>query len=488
MRNPAHTLYWRIAGLYLILLLGFSFIAVFLAGRQFEAFLGEVEQRLNRELASHLIHEMAVTIAAPSGAGASRTVKRITGINPSIDMYLLDAEGKVTASFTGKAPVRDHITIALIKQFLTADARLPIRDVDPSTTNTDKVFSVAPVPESLGGGYLYIILPGMPFESAVHMIRTSYILRGSVMLLAAVLLATLLAGWALFFIVTKRFQRLTDTVKRFQGGALHERIDLQPTDQIGRLGVTFNEMAASIERQFAALKQTEEARGEFAANISHDFRTPLTALRGYTDRMLRADDRFTSEERRAHLKVILQSATQLEHLADQLAIMVQLGDAGRYAYKPEGFSIAELAQDAVMKFSPLAEERQIDLKLLEPQGVPDVMGDIALLERAIANLIQNALDNTPNAGKIEISLPFTDTHVTFQIRDSGCGIATDEIPHLTQRFYRTKKTRFSQTSGSGLGLSIVEEILKKHGTMLQIESELMVGSVFLFSLPRATLQ
>jgi two-component system OmpR family sensor kinase len=485
MKSDTRRLYWRIAGLYLGLLLAFSIIATFLAAREFEGFLGEVEQRLNRELAWHLTRELATTIATPATDGAQGAVRRVTGINPSIDMYLLSADGRVTTSFTGKAAVRDRVDVVPIQQFLEKDARLPIRGIDPGDPKSEKVFSAAPLPASSGGGYLYIILPGMPFETMAHMVRTSYILRGSASLLAAVLLSTLLAGMVLFFIVTSRFQRLTDTVKKFQEGAFHERTDIEPTDPIGRLGVTFNDMAAAIERQFAALKQTDDARGVFAANISHDFRTPLTALRGYADRMLRAEDLFTPEERRAHLKIILQSATQLEHLADQLAMIVQLDGTGRYTFKVEPFSIADLAQDAVLKFTPEAQEHDVSLRLVDPENVPQVIGDIALLERAMANLIDNAINSTGPGGKIQISLPVIDAHVLFRVQDTGCGIDGPDLPLLTQRFFRTMRSRASQTSGSGLGLAIVDEILKKHGTVLKVESQVDVGSVFSFALPTA---
>lgn len=482
MKSAVSTLYWRIVGLYLALLLVFCAAATFLVAREFEGFLSEVEQRLNRSLADHLAHELGPALNAQDREGVKQSVRRISGINPSIDMYVLSSDGRVTAAFTGKPVLRDHVDIAPIRNFLAKDASLPIRATDPGDPKADKVFSAAVIPGTPGGGYLYVILPGMPFETAAHMARTSYVLRGAASLLVAVLLAALVAGLVFFFILTRRFQRLTLTVKRFQEGAFHERAEVTPKDQIGRLGATFNDMAATIEGQFEALKQTDEARRAFATNISHDFRTPLTALRGYADRLLRAEDRISAPERREHLRIILKSAAQLEHLANQLAIMVQLDGSGDYALKLESFSIAELAQDAVLKFAPPAEEQGVALTLLNPQDVPQVMGDIALLERAIANLIDNALKNTARGGQVSISLPATAVHVTFRIEDTGCGIETDEIPLLTQRFFRTTTSRALKSQGSGLGLAIVDEIVKMHGGELHIESQIGVGTVCSFML------
>jgi two-component system OmpR family sensor kinase len=482
MNSATSTLYWRIVGLYLLLLLAFSSVATLLAAKQFEGFLGEVEQRLNRSLAVHLAHELAPALNAQDRDAVNQSVRRIAGINPSIDIYILSSDGLVITSFTGKPVLRHQVDIDPVRRFLAKDASLPIRATDPGDPKADKVFSAAVMPATPAGGYLYAILPGMPFETAAHMVRTSYVLRGAASVLAAVLLATFLAGLLFFYILTRRFQRLTLTVKRFQEGAFHERADVSPKDQIGRLAATFNDMAATIESQFEALRQTDEARRALASNIAHDFRTPLTAIRGYADRLSRADDRLSLSERREHLSVILKSAGQLEHLANQLAIMVQLDGSGDYVLKLESFSIAELVQDAVVKFAPVAQEEGVRLMLLNPQNVPPIMGDIALLERAIANLIDNALKSTGRDGHVSITLPVSESHVTFRIEDSGCGIDADEIPLITHRFFRTARSRSLKLEGSGLGLAIVDEILKMHGTKLHIESRIDMGTVFSFAL------
>ena len=485
MRNPARTLYSQIAALYLLLLLAFSAIAIVLTARQLDGFLEELEQRLNRSLADHLAHELAPAFRGGLDSDEARqAVQRISGINPGIDIYVLAADGRVAASFTGKHAIREQIDVQPIRKFLGKDAMLPIRAADPGDGAANKVFSVAPLALSAAGGdgYLYVILRGMPLESAANMLSTSYILRGASGVLLTVLVATVAAGLILFSVLTRRFRRLTLTVKRFQDGAYHERADIEPRDQIGRLATTFNEMAATIEAQVDALKQTDESRRALAANISHDFRTPLTSLRGYAERMLHANERLTTTERREHLDAMLKSAAQLEHLADQLAAIVQL-DAGNHgSVRLETFSIAELAQDAVAKFAPVAEQRGVTLALIEPQNVPWVKGDIALIERALSNLIDNALNATPRGGRVEIALPVRDGRVVVRVSDTGRGIAADELPLVTQRFFRTRESRASGTKGSGLGLAIAQEIVAKHGGILDIESAVGAGTTAAFSL------
>ena len=487
MKSAARTFYWQIAGLYLALIVVFSVAAIVLVGRQFEGFLGEVEQRLNLQLAGHLAQELAAVIASETHEGEQDAIQRINGINPSIEIYELASDGTVVHSFTGKPAIRNHVDIAPIRQFVAKDVILPIRAIDPGTKQGEKVFSASALPSAVGGGYLYVILPGMPFESMAHMVRSSYILRGMAGVLAAVLVSTAIAGLVLLSLVTRRFRKLSVIVKRFQEGAFDERADVEPNDQIGRLGATFNVMAATIAEQFEALRRTDDARRAFASNISHDFRTPLTALRGYTDRLLRAEDRLGPEERRHHLNAVMKSSAQLEHLANQLALIVQLDSGGDYILKRETFSIAELVQDAVMQFTPRAEERGIYLMLLDPQDVPPVCGDIAFIERALANLIDNALNNTARGGTIEINLPVTEGRVMVCVKDTGRGIQSDEVPLLTQRFYRTSHSRHSGAHGTGLGLSIVEDIVKKHGGKLFIESRVGDGTVFSFTLPTSVI-
>ena len=487
MRSPARTLYSQIAVLYLLLLLAFSAVAIVLTTRQLDGFLEELEQRINRTLADHLAHELAPAFSTGlHSESAELAVKRIGGINPGIDIYVLAEDGRVAASYTGRSPARERIDVQPIRAFLGKNAMLPIRAADPSMGAGDKVFSAAPLAVGPDAGYLYVILRGMPFETTANMLSTSYILRGVGGVLLTVLVLTLAAGLILFSVLTRRFRRLTLTVRNFQDGAYSERADVDPPDQIGRLGSAFNEMAATIEAQVDALKRTDEARRALAANISHDFRTPLTSLRGYTERMLHAEDRLTSDERRDHLGAVLKSAAQLERLADQLAAIVQLDAGNHRPVQFEPFSIAELAQDAVAKFAPIAEQHGVTLTVMDPQHVPQVKGDIALIERALSNLMDNALNATPRGGRIEIALPVSEGRVTVRVSDTGRGIALEELPLVTQRFFRTRESRASGTQGSGLGLAIVAEIVEKHGGTLKIDSRIGTGTTASFTLEAKT--
>jgi two-component system OmpR family sensor kinase len=219
-----------------------------------------------------------------------------------------------------------------------------------------------------------------------------------------------------------------------------------------------------------------------AANISHDFRTPLTSLRGYTERLLRSGDRLDPAESRRTLDSILKSATQLQHLADQLAAIVQLDVANHSELHCEPFSIAELVQDVAAKFAPVAERSGIALRVANPETVPAVTGDIALVERAISNLVDNALDNTPSGGHIEIGLNGDGDAVRVRVSDTGRGIPADELARVTQRFFRTRESRSRGKSGSGLGLAITQEIVERHGSRLEIESRVGTGTVVSFKL------
>jgi signal transduction histidine kinase len=487
MRNPARTLYSQIAALYLLLLLAFSAIAVGLTARQLDGFLEELEQRLNLNLADHLARELAPALQSGiTSDEAQRAVARITGINPGIDIYVLAEDGHILAALTGRPTLRDRIDVRPIRGFLGKNAMLPIRAADPGDNAGDKVFSAAPLSLGTQRAYLYVILRGMPFETAASMLRTSYIVRGVGGVLFIVLLATLAAGLILFAVLTHRFRKLIVTVRKFQDGAYDQRAEVEPRDQIGRLAAAFNDMAATIEAQVEALKRTDESRRALAANISHDFRTPLTSLRGYTERLLHADERLDPAQRRESLTAVLKSAAQLEHLADQLAAIVQLESGTHRTAQFERFSIAELAQDAVAKFAPSAERLGVALRVLSPQNVPPVKGDIALIERALSNIIDNALNCTPAGGRVELSLPLDGTRVRVRIADTGRGISAEELPLVTQRFFRTRESRVSGRAGTGLGLAIAQQIVEQHGSTLDIESRLGVGTTVSFALEAAS--
>lgn len=486
MIRPWRSLYARIAVAYLLLLLILCAAAAWIALIQFDRFNQELEQRINTRLADNLAMVMAPAFRIGATAPVAHQIaEHITAINPSLALFVIDAGGRVLAAYNehdcGKG---ERVALEPIHTLLGGKAMLPVLG-DAPCAGGQRVFSAAPI--TLRGrqhGYLYVVLHGRPYQSAEAMLQESL---GARTLVAAVLAALVFAGvigliW--FALLTRRFGALTDAVRRFKAGDYSERIRRPKDDEIGRLGQAFNDMAATIEAQVEALRETDRARRELVANVSHDFRTPLTSLRGYAERLLDRDANMSAEERRRSLDAVVQNADRLAHLADQLSTLSRL-DAGAETLRLEPFSIAELVQDVSIKFAPQAHAREVRLDARCAADTPPVAADIGMIERALSNLIDNALRASAPDSRVELGVEAVRDGVAVTVSDNGHGIEASELTLVTRRFYRTRRSRDEAREGTGLGLAIVSDILARHDTRLHIDSRVGRGTVVRFVLPVA---
>jgi signal transduction histidine kinase len=365
-----------------------------------------------------------------------------------------------------------------------AGAKLPILGDDPLRTGRRKPFSVAPI-SIMGetGCYLYIILGGERYDSVSSMIKNSYIVRTASMGVGMSLLGAVLLGMILLGLLTKRLKSMREVVRSFEGGDLKRRIKPQSKDEVGQLAISFNQMADTIVGNMEQLKNADNLRRELIANISHDLRSPLASIQGYLETVLIKEDRLDAEERRTYLEVGLKNTRRLNALVGALFELSKL-DAKQIEPNFEKFSIAELVQDVVMQFKPQAESRDIKLSAELDGPLPMVYADIALVERAISNLIDNAIRHTPEGGQVRI-VPANDRqHVSVAVIDTGKGIPEDELSRVFERFYRVEKSRTpDEKGGAGLGLAIAKRIFELHGSNLSVQSALNKGTTFRFSLP-----
>ena len=242
-------------------------------------------------------------------------------------------------------------------------------------------------------------------------------------------------------------------------------------------------MAATIEAQVEALHDTDRQRRELIANLSHEFRTPMTSLLGYAKQL---DRRPLDDETRSGLDAIRANVERLAQLADQLSQMSRANIAGR-PLCPSTFSFAELANDILGKFHPRALEKGIELRVENQAAIAEVSADIELIDHALTNMVDNAITATNTGGTVSIRiLEFDDTRLKIGVRDTGVGIPEKEIPLISQRFYRTTIGR-ERGEGTGLGLAIVSEVLKRHESQLVIESKPGKGTCIWFTLPKTIL-
>jgi len=221
------------------------------------------------------------------------------------------------------------------------------------------------------------------------------------------------------------------------------------------------------------------------ANVSHDLRTPLTTLVTHLEEVTAPDSRLSPEERATYLRIAMKQAQRVIRLVDQILEAARL-EAGQVQAHPEAFPLAELLQDVVQKFELDAGQRKVKLRLQLPDELRWVVADVALIERVLDNLIENALRFAPESSTVAVSLQEHNGWLTVSVSDAGVGLAPEDAARVAERFFRKDPGRSSPSGHAGLGLAIVQAILQLHGSRLRVDSEPGQGATFSFDLPGGT--
>jgi two-component system OmpR family sensor kinase len=458
-----------------------------------EAYHLEFDQTVNRDLAQQYVAANLLVREPPLTAhNFASSLHGITAINPNIDVYVLDARGGILAASVSRgAIVRERVELDPIARFLAGLNQFPLLGDDPADSRRREVFSVAPLSiPNCAAAYLYIVLHRHAQASAAAQLKTSYVIsEGAGVVLAATLLA--IAGSILFLrLLTRGLGALQQDLERFRDSRFEELPAFEREraphmdDEIGRLRRLFVGLAERIRGQMQELQKTDETRRELLANVSHDLRTPLTTLQAHLETLSMKED-LPDEERRAYLAITLQQCRRLVKLVEQLLELARL-DAHQVTLSAEPFQLAELVHDVMMKFALAARNAGITLGVEMPQWVPLVTGDIALIERVIDNLIDNALRYAGSGGRVAVRLQAQPQTVRLEVHDTGPGIPEGDRTRVFDRFYRGDKSRFSQSGHAGLGLAIARGILELHGSSIDFASGPGEGTTFFFELPMTT--
>jgi len=493
------TLYSRIAAVLFTLVLLIGYVVYSMVLYSSEMYQQELTQKLNAALAKHIVAEETLLTEQQVNQKALKSLFHwLMVINPSIELYLLNASGKILAFSAPEGHVkRQQVSLAPIKKFLSGEEEYPLTGDDPRAIgdqhSRQKVFSAAVIPGDTAdkpAGYLYVILEGEAFDSITDRVKGSYILRFTTTGLGASLLLALAAGLTAFALLTRRLRMLTRIMSTYgiatqytPTSHANERYPVSETstDEIDQLGINFNLMADRIDQQLKDLAQNDAKRREMVANVSHDLRTPLTSLHGYLETLLLKDDSLSAEERQQYLQVATAQSMRLRQLIEELFELAKL-ESSETILNIEPFSLAELAHDIMHKFKLEAEKRGISIQADFVNDLPFAYGDIGLIQRVLDNLIENALRYTPTGGRITLSLTNASDNIMVKIADTGQGIPEDEIAHIFDRFYRLEKNRTASDTNAGLGLSIAKRIIDLHDSTIQAVSKLDKGTTFSFSL------
>jgi len=302
-----------------------------------------------------------------------------------------------------------------------------------------------------------------------------------------------LAGILLSFLViqlltrslVRPLQSMQSTTGAMAKGDYSARVQVDSNDELGRLGSSINQLAEDLGQFMLESAKTEKLRRDFIANVSHELRTPLTIIRGYSEAIIdgTVDDQAQIDN---FLQMVRDEAVRLERLIKSLLELskLQTADAG---YNFVSLDLAEILQHVGQMMLPLAQTKQITLRLELDENAPKIEGDRDRLVQLLLILTDNAVKYTPSGGAVTLSLAQTKTGVLrCSIQDTGVGIPAEDLPYIWERFYKVDKSHRPDDGGAGLGLAIARQIIDLHKATVKVVSELGSGSLIQLDFQTAT--
>lgn len=269
--------------------------------------------------------------------------------------------------------------------------------------------------------------------------------------------------------VARPIKHISNASKKVAEGDFSVRLEPQGSGEIRELTENFNSM-------IRGLSANEYLHKEFVSNISHEFNTPITSLKGYA-KLLKRDD-LTPEQRAEYADIVIAESDRLSRLSADLLKLSELENKGLSPERKE-FSLDEQIRSAVILLQQSWEDKALDLDI-ELEEV-SFEGDESLLYQLWVNLISNAVRYTENGGEIKVSLSKSEAAVTVSVSDNGVGMTKEEMENVFRRFYKADKSRGSR--GTGLGLAIAKKIAELHGGDIAVSGAVGVGSTFTVTLP-----
>lgn len=295
-----------------------------------------------------------------------------------------------------------------------------------------------------------------------------------ILLVTGAIMFLLVAAFFVYYGMGKILQplaKLQRAVGKMTKGHYETRVEVTSNDEIGSLSAAFNQMAAAIQRE-------DEAQKSFLATVSHELRTPISYVKGYSEAI--QNGLVDAQQKEEAVQIIAKEAARMERLTNEFMQLARKDEMTVSEYDP--LVLAESLRDAICLVSQQAMNKQIQIKQNFDEELI-VIGDEQKLKQVWINVIENAIRYSYERAQIMMTTSQLDNKAVITIQDFGIGIPEEDVPHVTERFYRVNKARSRMDGGSGLGLSIVEQIIQQHNGSLKIESKVEQGTSVIITLP-----
>lgn len=449
-----------------------GFLLITLAGSRM------VESVLEEDISSGLYqdaHNVAENQAVKSNLSSSNLSRIQSNLYmlsqyPSVIVWIINNEGEIIVS---------------TRTDISADEPIRIEDFDPSDWGSS-YYQIGNFYGFFPEEYLSVLAPITEDMTpkgyiALHFRMSDlYQKRGAILFIIQILfLAVYVLASVLLLIywhyVHNPLKEITRGVGEFANGNLAYKIPSSSEDEIGYLANSLNYMAEKLNRN-------GEYQRQFISNISHDFRSPLTSIKGYVDAML--DGVIPADSQEKYLKIIAYEAGRLEKLTEGLLTLNEL-DIHKRLLKIETFDINEVIKHTAAAFEGDCTKRKIVLELVLSGRELYARADMEQIQQVLYNLLNNAVKFSSNDSTIIIETTEKNDKIFVSVKDHGIGIPKQSLHRIWERFYKTDISRGKDQTGTGLGLSIVKEIINAHGQNINVISTEGVGTEFIFTLEKA---
>lgn len=444
---------------------------------------------------------------------------------PDTQLYLLATDGTVVAN-SGELELPKGFKVALgpVRDAAGKEPMPYVLGDDPQRMNTTSVIAARPLRRAVirGGadvdGYLYVVChKALLPQGQLAALQSTFAQPTLVSIVAVVALSTLLAAWVIAA-VTRPLQRLSQTVAEVTQHGLEDAnaspgagpnsgpnggspgsfglVHTASKDEFGQLTNGIHVMLTTLQTQWNMLRRLDHFRREGISNLSHDLRSPLTATAACLETL---ETRWAHDAQRADdrslVEVALRNTRNAARLVQSLGDLAQL-DEPQFQLQAEVMDVSELLDDVALRFAQRAAAQGVHIQAFPPEAngnallpaqAPLAAVDVELFERALANLVDNALKFCPPGARIVLEAVRVEGEVRVTVSDTGPGISGADVPHLFDRFYQSRHSVAPATGegGKGLGLAIVKRIVELHGGQVQVHSTLGVGTQVVVHLPAA---
>jgi signal transduction histidine kinase len=282
--------------------------------------------------------------------------------------------------------------------------------------------------------------------------------------------AAVLVAMVIFYPARRRLRALEHAAHRLGEGDLGARAPQAGGDEIARVAAAFNRMAEELETRDAALRTSDALRRQMMADVSHELKTPLTAMRGYIETLRMPEVVLDADRRSRYFETIDRETRRLERIVKDLLDLARY-EHGGVVLQRRVFDIERLFQNVAGRHERDAHTKGVAIRIHVDAHADQVVADPDRIEQAIENLVGNALRHAPAGGTITLTATQADGVATLSVSDTGVGITPEHLPHVFERFYKVDTARAAESAGSGLGLSITKAIIERHGGMIGVTSE-----------------